>query len=102
MNSSLMGIRIMGDADYTLYANQALLDMFGYKNIDELRASPPQEHYTPESRAAFLRRHEQFHAANHSLTSWNLISSAKMAPSDICSFSVKCALGWQAAASVYL
>ena len=60
MNSSLMGIRIMGDADYTLYANQALLDMFGYKNIDELRASPPQEHYTPESRAAFLRRHEQF------------------------------------------
>ena len=31
MDSSSMGIRIMGDADYTLYANQALLDMFGYK-----------------------------------------------------------------------
>jgi PAS domain S-box-containing protein len=60
MDSSLMGIRIMGDADYTLYANQALLDMFGYKNIEELRASPPQEHYTPESQAAFVRRHEQF------------------------------------------
>jgi PAS domain S-box-containing protein len=60
MDSSLMGIRIMGDGDYTLYANQALLDIFGYKNIGELRASPPQENYTPESHAAFVRRHEQF------------------------------------------
>jgi PAS domain S-box-containing protein len=50
----------MGDHDYTLYANQALLDMFGYKNIEELRASPPQEHYTPESYAAFVQRHAQF------------------------------------------
>ena len=60
IDSSLLGIRIMGDHDYTLYANQALLEMFGYKNIEELRASPPQEHYTPESYAAFIQRHEQF------------------------------------------
>ena len=60
MDNSSMGIRIMGDADYTLYANQALLDIFGYKNIDELRASPPQEHYTPESYAGFVQRKEQF------------------------------------------
>jgi PAS domain S-box-containing protein len=60
LDTSSMGIRIMGDADYTVYANQALLDMFGYENIDEVRASPPQGHYTPESRAGFIRRHEQF------------------------------------------
>jgi PAS domain S-box-containing protein len=60
MDSSLMGIRIIGEGDYTFYANQALLDMFGYKNIEELRRSPPQEHYTPESNAGFVRRHEQF------------------------------------------
>jgi PAS domain S-box-containing protein len=60
IDSSLLGIRIMGDHDYTLYANQALLDMFGYKNIEELRTSPPQEHYTPESHTAFVQRHEQF------------------------------------------
>ena len=60
MDSSSMGIRIMGDADRTLYANQALLDIFGYKNIGELRASPPQEHYTPESYVGFIRRKEQF------------------------------------------
>ena len=60
IDSSLMGIRIMGDADYTLYANQALLDMFGYKNIEELRASPPQEHYTSECYVGFIKRKEQF------------------------------------------
>ena len=60
MNSSTMGIRIMGDADSTVYVNQALLDIFGYENIDELRTSPPQEHYTPESHAAFDRRHQKF------------------------------------------
>ena len=60
MDSSSMGIRIMGDHDSTIYANQALLDIFGYKNIDELRESPPPEHYTPESYAGFVQRHEQF------------------------------------------
>ena len=60
MDSSLMGIRIMGDADNTFYANQALLDMFGYENIEDLRASPPQEHYTAESYAGFVQRKEQF------------------------------------------
>ena len=60
MDGSLIGIRIMGDADYTLYANQALLDLFGYKNIEELRSSPPPQHYTPESYADYIRRKEQF------------------------------------------
>jgi PAS domain S-box-containing protein len=60
MESSVTGIRIMGDADYTLYANQALLNMFGYANIEELRKSPPQEHYNPESYANYVRRHEKF------------------------------------------
>lgn len=30
------------------------------ENIGELRASPPQEHYTPESNAEFVQRHEKF------------------------------------------
>jgi PAS domain S-box-containing protein len=60
IDSSTMGIRIMGDVDQTLYANQALLDIFGYVNSDELRKSPPQQHYTPESHAGFLQRQAQF------------------------------------------
>ena len=60
MDSSTIGIRIMGDVDYTLYVNQTLLDMFGYKNIEELRTSPPQEHYTPESYVGFVDWHEKY------------------------------------------
>jgi len=60
IDGSSMGIRITGDNESILYANQALLDMFGYKNIEELRASPPQEHYAPESYAGFVQRKEQF------------------------------------------
>jgi len=60
MDSSTIGIRIMGDDNSTAYANQALLDMFGYENIEELKVSPPQEHYTPESHAGFVERHEKY------------------------------------------
>ena len=60
MDSSVMGISIMGENNCTLYANQTLFDMFGYKNIEELRSSPPQEHYTPDSYADFVKRREQF------------------------------------------
>jgi PAS domain S-box-containing protein len=59
LDSSTVGIRIMGDDNSTAYANQALLDMFGYENIEELKASLPQEHYTLESHAAFVQRHEK-------------------------------------------
>ncbi|MGA7728804.1 MAG: PAS domain S-box protein [Dehalococcoidales bacterium] len=60
LDHSILGIRITGDDGDIVYANKALLDIFGYKNMDELRASPPQEHYTPESRAEFARRHEKY------------------------------------------
>jgi PAS domain S-box-containing protein len=56
----LIGIRITSLDGYTLYSNQAFLDMFGYENIEEVRVSPPQDHYTPESYADYLRRKENF------------------------------------------
>jgi PAS domain S-box-containing protein len=59
MNGSSIGIRISDIDDHTLYVNQALLDIFGYANIAELRASPPQKHYTPESQVDFLQRRNQ-------------------------------------------
>jgi PAS domain S-box-containing protein len=59
LDSSTMGIRIVGDADITLYVNQTLLDIFGYKNIDELKVSPPHQHYTPESYVNWHLRHEK-------------------------------------------
>ena len=60
LNNSPMGIRISDIDNYTLHANQAFLEMFGYNSIEEVRQSPPQEHFTPESYAAHLQRKERF------------------------------------------
>ena len=59
LNTSLMGIRIGDEGEGTYYVNQAFLDMFGYKNIDEVRASPPSKHYTLESYADSVLRKEK-------------------------------------------
>jgi PAS domain S-box-containing protein len=60
MDSSSIGIRIGGQTEATFYANQALLDIFGYKNLDEIQITPPYKYYSPESYASFLLRHEKF------------------------------------------
>ena len=59
LNNSPMGVTI-ADGDFnTVYVNQTFLDIFGYKNLGEVKASPPQEHYTPGSYAEYLKRREQ-------------------------------------------
>ena len=56
LENSFIGIDIADYQGYVYYVNQAFLDIFGYKNIDEVRASPPHEHYTPEERARYQSR----------------------------------------------
>ena len=56
MDSSILGIRISDNDNHTAYSNQALFDIFGYENADEVDAFPPSERYTPESYADFLSR----------------------------------------------
>ena len=59
LDSSFIGIRISDKNDNTLYANKALMDIFGYENIQEIIKKPPQEHYTPEAHAGWILRHEK-------------------------------------------
>jgi PAS domain S-box-containing protein len=59
MDNSAIGIRISDNNDRTSYVNKAFLDIFGYKDIHEVRSSPPQEHYSPEAHAAWVLRHEK-------------------------------------------
>jgi PAS domain S-box-containing protein len=59
LDSSLIGIRIVDKDGRNLYLNQTFLNFFGYKNREEVEASPPQEHYTPESFAEYVRRGER-------------------------------------------
>jgi PAS domain S-box-containing protein len=55
-DTSTMGIIISDIQSHVFYANQALLDIFGYKNIDEINAKPTREFYTPESKAESIKR----------------------------------------------
>ena len=58
IDSSPMGIYITSPAWETLYANQAFLDIFGYKNIGDITKNPPYTFYTPESNALLEKRRE--------------------------------------------
>jgi PAS domain S-box-containing protein len=51
-----MGILISDGQGHIFYANQALLEIFGYRNIAEINAKPTREFYTPESKAEAVKR----------------------------------------------
>lgn len=59
MDKSSIGIRISDKNGNNLYVNQAMLDIFGYKDIDQIQAKPPQEFYTSESHAGWVLRHDK-------------------------------------------
>jgi PAS domain S-box-containing protein len=59
LDESPLGVRIVTMDGETLYANQALMDIYGYDSIEELRSTPVQKRYTPESYLEFQTRREQ-------------------------------------------
>lgn len=59
LDSSPLGIMVVTAKRELLYANQATLDIYGYSNIEELKAVPTNKHYTPESYAEYLEREEK-------------------------------------------
>jgi PAS domain S-box-containing protein len=60
LDSSSIGIRISDKNDNNMYVNQAMLEIFGYKNIDEIRTNPPPNFYSPKDHASWVLRHERF------------------------------------------
>ena len=51
MDESPLGIRIVTPEGKAVYANQAILDIFGYSSVEELKITPKKNLYTPESYA---------------------------------------------------
>jgi PAS domain S-box-containing protein/putative nucleotidyltransferase with HDIG domain len=51
LEGSPLGVRIVSAAGETLYANRAILDIYGYDGIEELKATPVEKRYTLESYA---------------------------------------------------
>jgi PAS domain S-box-containing protein len=58
-DESPLGVRIVTADGETLYANRAMLDIYGYDSIEELRTTPVKQRYTPESYADFEIRKEK-------------------------------------------
>jgi len=53
-DNSPLGIRIVDSKGGLIYANQAMLNIYGYTNIDEMRNTPLNKRLTPESYASYL------------------------------------------------
>ncbi|MDI6743579.1 MAG: PAS domain S-box protein, partial [Smithella sp.] len=59
LDESPLGVRISNVEGDTIYANQAILDIYGYDSLEELRNTSVQERYTPESYARWQARKEK-------------------------------------------
>jgi len=59
LHNSPLGIRIVTADGKISYANPAILDIYGYSNIEELNATPTKERYTPASYLAHRERVEK-------------------------------------------
>ena len=59
LDDSPLGVRIVTIEGETIYANRAILNIYRYDSIEELRTTPLKERYTPESYAEFQIRKEK-------------------------------------------
>ena len=59
LDDSPLGVRISTIEGETIYANRAILDIYGYDSIEELNNTPLKERYMPESYAEFQARKEK-------------------------------------------
>jgi PAS domain S-box-containing protein len=55
----MMGVRIVSSEGKTLYANRALLDIYGYSSMEDLISTPVTNRYTPESLVGHEQRKNQ-------------------------------------------
>jgi PAS domain S-box-containing protein len=59
LDDSPLGVRVSSINCETIYANRAILDIYGYGSIEELKKTPLTERYTPKSYTEFLMRREK-------------------------------------------
>ncbi|MDP2730968.1 MAG: PAS domain S-box protein [Dehalococcoidales bacterium] len=71
LDDSPLGIRIVNEDGETIYANQAMLDIYGY-NIEELKTAPTQKRYTPQSYAEHHLRREGRERGEHVPSSYEI------------------------------
>ncbi|MFC1962768.1 nitrogen regulation protein NR(II), partial [Chloroflexota bacterium] len=57
LDNSPLGIRITSLERHTVYINKALLDIYGYSNLEEMQAVPREQRHTPEDYALVEKRY---------------------------------------------
>jgi PAS domain S-box-containing protein len=59
LERSPLGICIVNAEEEILYANRAMVDIYGYSSVEELKAVPTRDHYTAESYAEHEKRRKK-------------------------------------------
>jgi PAS domain S-box-containing protein len=59
LEDSPLGVRIVTAEGETIYANRAILDIYGYDSVEELNSTSVKRRYTPDCYAEFLIRREK-------------------------------------------
>ena len=59
LDDSPLGVRIVTAEGETIYANRAILDIYGFSSLEELRTTPVEKRYTSESYIEFKKRYER-------------------------------------------
>lgn len=59
LDDSPLGVRIVTAAGDLIYANREILNIYGYDSFDELKKTPREKRYTPESYAEYQVRKEK-------------------------------------------
>ena len=59
LEESPLGVRIVTEEGETIYANRAILSIYGYDSIEDLKTTPAKKRYSPESYAEFQIRREK-------------------------------------------
>ncbi|RIE17238.1 PAS domain S-box protein [Candidatus Cryosericum septentrionale] len=59
LDDSPLGVRIVTAEGETIYANRAILDIYGFSSLEELRTTPLEKRYTSESYIEFKKRYER-------------------------------------------
>jgi diguanylate cyclase (GGDEF)-like protein/PAS domain S-box-containing protein len=59
LDDSSLGVRISTSGAETIYVNQAMLDIYGYDSVEEMKRMPVKERYAPQSYAEYKIRKEK-------------------------------------------
>jgi PAS domain S-box-containing protein len=72
LDDSPLEVRIATIEGNTIYANQAILNIYGYDSLEELQKTPLKDRYTPESYAEALKRKNQRKHGDFSVTEYEI------------------------------